>query len=185
MYAVVGYLDKQTEQNVKSIGNELFEQNITDYATGEQGYRPHITFASFEEIDVKVFATELELYFSNCKQIQLTFPSLGIFLNTGILYLAPRVSESLLHFHKNFHDAIEPFKDGGNSLYSPENWVPHCTITAYLNQEQLLKAVEHCNGAITPLKGTISEVGLIKVNFNDEDKVTGELLSVISLKEDS
>ncbi|MBW9159249.1 hypothetical protein [Clostridium tagluense] len=50
-YALVGYLDNETESCFKKLWKDLSENNITQYGVETKGRRPHITIADYDNLD--------------------------------------------------------------------------------------------------------------------------------------
>ncbi len=50
-YALVGYLDNETEKNFRRLWSDLNEKNITQYGIENRGKRPHITIADYDNLE--------------------------------------------------------------------------------------------------------------------------------------
>lgn len=50
LYAIIGYFDGLTENNIVKLWEELREKEITDYPFRRKGHCPHLTFSSFTEL---------------------------------------------------------------------------------------------------------------------------------------
>jgi 2'-5' RNA ligase len=95
---------------------------------------PHITLASFDNSSpgngAKISTLAQSMAAAQPVAPTVRFVSFGMFpgKDRTSLFLAPVVDVALLDFHKKFHELAA--KDGlqNSKLYSPGNWVPHCTL---------------------------------------------------------
>lgn len=173
MYAIIGYLDHETETKISDLRNDLNEAGIAGL-----GMRPHITLATHANLHLETFKRELESYFINASVVPLFFPSLGMFLNSGTLYLSPTKNEILNSFHLGYHEKFNEQTDPA-SLYSPSQWVPHCTIAMHLTHQELVQAFDFSARKVQPFYATLTSIGLIQLQYEgDVCTSVKELLTV-------
>lgn len=169
VYALVGYLDYETEDYLKSLWKYLSENNITQYGVDKKSMRPHITIADYEKLSVDIFVGMLNEYYNNKSKINIDLNILGAFINTGTLFLAPTLSTQLLHFHKSHHDHFKAFNEDEKSFYIPGMWTPHCTIASRLNEDNMVRAFRYCKKNLNKIHGKLNEIALIEVELNHEN----------------
>ncbi|WP_197089611.1 2'-5' RNA ligase family protein [Bacillus sp. SA1-12] len=145
MYGFKAIFDENTEQMIKDNWKELKENSISFYAYEVEDRKPHITLASYIDLNKADFIKQMDVVYDYKPTIDITFNTIGSFLNSGALFFAPTVTNDLLEFHSNHHRNFEQFKDEPNSLYLPDNWIPHCTIANRLYPDQLSKAFNYCS----------------------------------------
>ncbi|ANX11275.1 hypothetical protein ABE41_004600 [Fictibacillus arsenicus] len=162
MYGILGFLDRDTEEKIDELRQGMKEAGITDY-----GMRPHVTIATHHELEVEFFKKEMEEYFKNQSAIELFFPSIGMFLNSGTLYAAPTKDPSLTDFHSRYHKRFMGITDS-KSLYVPAQWVPHCTIASHLTHEKLVEAFDYSVKYLEPFTAKIESVELLELVFDDD-----------------
>lgn len=168
MYGVVAHFDQDTELYIKHIWKELSDNAISKYADEVQDRRPHITIAGYDsDLDVKKFINDFDCFYESKKQLLITMNSIGTFLNTGILYLAPIPSKELITFHANHHSFFEKYRMNAESQYLPNNWIPHCTIANRLNDENFKEALSYCTKKIEIISANIVEVSVIKAIYEN------------------
>jgi 2'-5' RNA ligase len=165
MYGVIAIFDESTDRAIRDIWQGLSDNSISYYAGEVIDRVPHITLASYETLDEKSFKLKMNEVYKEQKSIDLTFNSLGSFLNSGTLYLSPVMTKDLdaLHFHH--HRAFEEFSEHASPFYLPERWTPHCTLANRLSSGKLALAFTYCSD-ISALIGKINKIGLIKVQGN-------------------
>ena len=113
---------------------ELTENSI------EQGFKPpHITMTFVENCDEEKLLEYTEHYFKE-NTVKLMINSIGIF-SGGFVFYAPKVTEELLAFHRDYCEGIRSFGDLAWDLYCPKNWTPHIALTGALGEDELIKAV--------------------------------------------
>lgn len=167
-YALVGYLDSETETCLQSLWKALSENNITQYGVDTKGKRPHITIADYDELDKERFMGILNKFYNNKTKIAISLNILGTFINTGTLFLAPTLSTELLDFHSSHHNYLKEFNENENSFYLPCRWTPHCTIASRLSEENMVQAFKYCKNNLYKINGKLSEIALIEVKLNDD-----------------
>lgn len=99
MYAVIACFDTKTESTIRTLWYELKVRGISEYAFEVENRTPHVTLASYETLMVEPFIHQMDAWYPMQSGFEVMFQSIGSFLSTSILYLAPVVDEALLHFH--------------------------------------------------------------------------------------
>lgn len=163
MYGVVALFDERTDQIIKNIWAELKEKSISYYADEVVDRKPHLTLASYHNLDKIRFIEQLDEFYENKSEIDIMFQSIGSFLNTGILFFTPNVTKDMIEFHENFHSQFKQFNDNPNSMYLPGKWVPHCTLANRLSSDQLVEAYKYCLYRNDTIVGKIKEIGIIEM----------------------
>ncbi|GHH99462.1 2'-5' RNA ligase family protein [Neobacillus kokaensis] len=164
MYGLIAIFDETTEQLIKTIWKELYERSISAYAYEVEDRIPHITLASYNNLNISDFIEQINEIYENQPAIDIKFNSIGSFLNSGALFYSPTMTKDLFEFHANHHKKFEQFNDDPNSLYIPDHWIPHCTIANRLSLEKLTEAFHYCTKRISTIQGKIVGVALIDVS---------------------
>ena len=163
MYALVACFDTRTETTVRELWDELSLRGISQYAFEVENRTPHVTLASYETLSVEAFIQQMDEWYPMQSRFELTFQSIGSFLNTNILYLTPLVDDRLLHFHRRHHDVFQTFHDSDSSMYVPSRWVPHCTLANRLSETKYVEAVTYMMRYGKTIQGFITRVELIRL----------------------
>ncbi len=174
MFAVIALFDKHTEDFIRRIWIELEEHSISSYAFEIENRRPHITLASYTNLDLEDFISQLDDFYENKPVIPISFSSVGTFLKTGIIYYSPTMTSQLYTLHRSHHQHFGLFLES-DSLYSPEQWIPHCTLANRLSHNQLLAAFSYCSQQ-PKLDGKIEAISIIEVTD------TGKINTVFTKK---
>ncbi|MFB7141122.1 2'-5' RNA ligase family protein [Gottfriedia sp. NPDC056225] len=183
MYGVVALFDEKTEKMIRDIWSELRESSISFYADEVIDRKPHITLASYNQLNLSKFTEQMDKLYENELEINITLNSIGSFLNTGIFYYSPIVTKDLIEFHENFHAQFKQFNDNPKSMYLPGSWVPHCTLANRLTPEKLSEAYNYCLDRNDPIVGKIQEIGVIElVNKNNAPIVYSKSLNAKTRK---
>lgn len=168
MYGVVAHFDQDTELYIKRIWKELSVNAVSKYAEEVQDRRPHITIAGYDsDVDIEKLIRDFDYFYKSKKQLSITMNSLGTFLNTGILFVAPVPSKELLTFHANHHSFFEKYQKHAEAQYLPNHWIPHCTIANRLNDENLKEAVSYCTKRMERIHAVIIEISVIKAIYEN------------------
>lgn len=163
MYGVIAKFDENTDQIIKDIWRELREKSISFYADEVVNRVPHITLASYGEININEFIDEINSFYDDKKGFEIIFNSIGSFLNSGTLFLSPVVNSQLLEFHTHHHKYFQKYNDNPNSLYLPDKWLPHCTLANRLTPEKLSEAFMYCLQRNDSINGIIKEIAVIEM----------------------
>ncbi|WP_422660601.1 2'-5' RNA ligase family protein [Paenibacillus sp. EC2-1] len=169
MYGVIALFDEQTEQMIRNIWDELTERSISFYADEVVDRKPHITLASYNHFIKSDFIKQMDDFYNNAPELDISFSSIGSFLRSGALYFTPIVTRELLDFHSNHHKRFVLFNDDPESLYLPDRWIPHCTIANRLSPEKLAEGFHYCSRRNDAIYGKITEVAIIE--FMDKSNV--------------
>ncbi len=168
VYAVVGYLDYETEDKFKNLWQVLSEKNITHYGFETKGKRPHITIADYHQLDKEKFINLFQHFYNEKQKVTISLNTLGTFIGTGTLFMAPTLSTELLDFHQEHHEIFKEFNKDKNSFYLPGFWVPHCTIASRLDDSNMLEAFNYCQTDLAKWVGQLSEIALIQIKLNEK-----------------
>ncbi|GGH77161.1 2'-5' RNA ligase [Pullulanibacillus pueri] len=176
MYGFIALFDQETENKIKQVWKKLKEEEISFYAEEVEDRRPHVTLASYNELNVDSFIGDAQEVYKNKAKFKILFHSLGTFLNSGLLFLAPTMTASLLEFHCNHHRGLTKYNDNPDSLYLPNSWAPHCTLANRLSPEKLKDAFLYCTQNLRPLQGEINEVALIQTIYENQKCVKAPIV---------
>ncbi|MCG8353637.1 MAG: 2'-5' RNA ligase family protein [Chloroflexales bacterium] len=124
---------------------------------GLAGYRPHITFAVYED-GYKALLVSLA---APTPMFPTRLDALGIFPEAGVLFLAPRMSQALFNLHRQVLHVFEALDKPSviTDLLLPDRWMPHCTLVGRLTPAQLLGVIEAGQRNWTPVQGDAVENG--------------------------
>ena len=96
--------------------------------TDQQHVPPHLSLQTYTQTDPITLKAAVENSISQWKEIPLTFSSIGFFKQTGTIFAAPGIPKALIDLHLAVHSGTRDIS-GQNSLYKPDNWVPHATLS--------------------------------------------------------
>lgn len=164
MYGFIATFDERTEQSIKEIWKELKDESISFYAYEVENRTPHITLASYNNLNEMEFIKRMTSVYDNMSTIDIRFNTIGSFFNSGTLLLLPVMTTDIFRLHTNHHEYFESFNDNPRSLYLPNDWIPHCTIANRLTSEKLKEAFSYCSNRQYSIVGKIKELSLIKIS---------------------
>lgn len=160
-YAIVVFFDKSQSSPIENVIEELAIKNVSPFMFNNS--IPHITLAIYDEINGKHSEEIINNFAYKFKPPSLMFSHIGLFRSkmNGI-FAAPIVTESLLQFHKHFHDHFSG--EGINSWvsYKPGNWVPHCTLGFDVAYDKIDAAFSICKSLKLPISISIASIGIME-----------------------
>jgi 2'-5' RNA ligase len=175
MYAVEFFFEDAFEERVKDLWSCLKIDGISSFMADIEELRPHVTVAVYSSgLPVQQFISHLAATARGMSRMNVTFDAVSAFPTSGTVFLAPTMTSALFVAHRNYYHDLAEYNsfDSYNGLNFPDNWSPHCTLAARLNQDQLNKALKYCISRFEPTRGTITEIGLVKLEF-----VSGKCIS--------
>lgn len=155
--------DPATEQAIRTLWSRLADAGI--FVRGLSGYPPHITLTVYDVERVDPYENVLTPMASDLAPFPILLESLGIFPENGVLFLAPRMSETLFTLHRT---TIQAFMNMGKAdqpsptddLLLPNFWTPHATLAGSLTSQQMLQALEICLRHWAPIRGQATGIGM-------------------------
>lgn len=156
------------QKAIKDFWKELSDAQLSQYAYEVTDREPHITLASFDEGTPKddIIKSLEDLTLPN-SPIDISFTSIGSFINANIIFLSPIKNQQMTQLHSNIHRQLGTYIDK-NSLYSPNNWVPHLTIANRIAEDKLDKTYHYCLKHLPIFKGKIIGIKLISITLNNQ-----------------
>ncbi len=123
-YAVMCLFDEKTNNEFK-----IIEENLQIVGIKSRSIPPHITLGAYVNIEENTLVEWTKKFCEENSKISVNFSHLGVF-NQNVLFVAPRVSKELLHFHELFHQKYDENCGEIGFLYSLKSnkWVPHATV---------------------------------------------------------
>lgn len=163
MYGMIALFDERLEQQIKEIWEGLKREEITSYAFEVADRQPHITLAGYGNLNVEAYVELMDSFYRSKETVNLTFSSLGTFIQSSALFLSPTISSGLKSLYSEHHHIFAEFNDNAESLYLPDSWIPHCTLANRLSKEKMKDAFEYCTDIVKPISGKVVEVALIEL----------------------
>lgn len=183
MYWIVALFDEQTEQSIANIWKELSDNEISFYGEEYKDGRPHLTLGSYEELDKDEYMRLLEKFYSDKSSFDITFNTIGSFLNYNTLFLSPTMTKELMEFQNQHHEYFKKFSDAANAYYLPDQWIPHCTLANKLSDEKLSEAFHFCLRRHQTLHGKITEIALIELASEKDGIIEAPIIYTKHLNE--
>ncbi|WP_270181924.1 2'-5' RNA ligase family protein [Alkalihalobacillus sp. CinArs1] len=181
MFWVVALFDKNTEQEIKAIWEELKQNSISFYSEEVKDARPHLTLGHYYELDKEAFIEGMKTFYEAKGCFEITFNTIGSFLNYQTLFLSPTHTKKLLELHSNHHDFFSELSTNANPYYEPDQWIPHCTLANNLSSDKLSEAFNYCMKRIQTIEGRVEEIALIELV--DEEGFDAPIIYKKPLKE--
>lgn len=161
-YAIVMCFDPETERKIRTVWEKLAGGGV-NFSPLNSGWRPHISLAVFDRLDVADAKAKLELFSSGISSFRLMLSNLGVFAGEeSVLFLSPVVNERLLRTHRDLHRLFEDYADAEWEYYLEERWVPHCTLAERLPRSIVPKAAEIACEISLPINALAEDIALVE-----------------------
>ena len=163
-YAVELVFDDDSQNTINEIRKLLDVNGVHDEAVKLN----HISIGDYYTNDVEGLREKV-LEFSECiKPFEIILCSVGTFMTKeNVIFLEPIMTEELRSVHKKFIDFMSDFDGKLNQYYNVDKWMPHCTISIRLSDEELFKGFRLLKENIRlPIKVIIEKIDLIQYPLN-------------------
>ena len=161
---VVLLFDPDSERRVRDDWNILADAGVSR-SMSAPGFRPHLSLTVGEDFDIDSLGRSLESISNGAQGFDVRMPSLGVFVDTGVVYLAVTPAAALLDLHRRVDSATAGLSGTIHAWYRPDDWMPHVTVAFDLEPEGLSRAVRLL--ADHPLKLTARAESLAIVEGDD------------------
>lgn len=162
-YAVVGYFDPISDEKVKELWRGLADIGVDDYLINSAN-NPHIKFAMFESMDLKLAEKEIHLLSEKIKKINIHFKKYGVYpTDNPFLTLDIADNIEIMNLHMEIQKTFNEFGTKFNSDYFTSGiWKPDCQLTISFDKSKLYTAVNYLVGTSLPFDGCLEKVGIIE-----------------------
>jgi 2'-5' RNA ligase len=162
--AVELYFDSASEEIIRDLWRAIAAAGFPSSLL-EAGYRPHISLAICESLDVAAIRPALSSFAGNLSPFSCTLSHIGIFPTMqGVLFLGPTVTTELLDLHASFHTLFASYARDQHEYYLPGRWVPHCTLTYDISTPEIAGAMMTACQASLPIEVKLEEIGISDVS---------------------
>ena len=162
-YAVVGYFDKETDEKIRGLWQDLMINGVDDYLYHSEN-NPHIKFAMYENLEEINIVDEIRSIAKQAKSIDVIFKSYSFYPNEQPFFnIDMAVSMELLRLQAEIREKCDKFSELlPIDFFDMGIWKPDCQLTREIDKTQLLNAVNYLYKRKLPIKGKLERIGLIK-----------------------
>lgn len=157
-YAIVLYLDRETEDRIAYMMRRLAESGANTYMLDNK-IPPHITLAMFEKENEDGLTETVECFARDIHCFDVYFESIGVF-NPAVIFLSPVVTEYLTGIHRTVHGCLSKIIADMDGNYTPDHWVPHASLGVKMTGAELLGAFEAVQREFAAFTGTVTHIAL-------------------------
>lgn len=139
--------------------------------------RPHLTLACFNDVNEQKCTEQLKNFAQNHKVIPAHIGSIGMFNDTKTIFASPIMTQSMYRLQAELYECLKDHDTTGWEWYSPNIWVPHCTLALTGEDEESIfyKASDLILHEFKKMSGEFVAIGLVKITFPVNEICTIEL----------
>lgn len=167
-YAVALYFDEKSQAQLLSMMEDLCRAGVNSYLL-DVGIRPHITLAYWKDqkgIDV---TDAIKRFAQAVKRTKVLFSGIGIFpSDPKVVYLSPVKDDALIKLHQGLYGELAGKIENFSQNYTPDYWVPHCTLATKLTEAEVLKSITTLLKVEFPIEAQLSRIELLKCEQLEE-----------------
>lgn len=162
-YAVVGYFDKETDEKIRELWQDLMINSVDDYLYHSEN-NPHIKFVMYENLEEINIVDEIRSIAKQTKSIDVIFKSYSFYPNERPFFnIDMAVSMELLRLQAEIREKCDKFSEVlPINFFDRGIWKPDCQLTREIDKTKLLSAVNCLYERKLPIKGKVERIGLIK-----------------------
>jgi len=162
-FAIELFFDDTLTAAVRRIWQDLAEAGVSSQML-EGGYRPHISLGICDELDIEGFTSAMSVQKMPLLPVMLAY--IGLFqCQPGVVFLGGTTTRLLLAHHAMLQEQCRAFAKGCWPEYDVDVWIPHCTLAADLDEDQIGRAVRVCRQSSLPLQGQFQAIGISEVSL--------------------
>ena len=155
------FFDGSSESRIRDLWNQF--ASFGSPFMRDSGVRPHITLFACDSVDLTAASTLLDRFATETFSFPISLASFGFFpASLPVAFLAAKVTSELLGMHARLFAEFSALAAGASALYSPKQWIPHCTLAPELSPQHLGFALDACCSFGLPLACIASEIGLVE-----------------------
>lgn len=176
-YAIELYFDIETERKIMRLSNMIASNGISTRFV-EWKTRPHVTLACYNDVDEDSCKKLLSEFVEGEKAFPAYLTSVGMFTDTKTIFISPLMNSNLHGLQRRLYELLHDFNNKGWKWYSPDGWVPHCTLALNREDEEdaFYKASELVLRNFHKMEGVFCKIGLVKVTYPVHEVFTLNLL---------
>ena len=175
-YAIELYFDKETEKTFFQLAQRVADEKLSTKFL-ECKTRPHLTLACFNDVDEEACAEQLKIFAQSHPAIPAYIGSIGMFNDTKTIFASPIMNKSMYQLQTELHECLKEHDATGWEWYSPDRWVPHCTLalTGEDDDSVFYKASDLLLREFKKTSGKFVAIGLVKITFPVKEIYTTKL----------
>ncbi|NCC32283.1 MAG: 2'-5' RNA ligase family protein [Chloroflexia bacterium] len=130
------------------------------------GMRPHVTLLAGSQLHTYALRPLLSAIAATTPPFEISFATAATFLaRDGIVFLAPTPTLALLQIQQTLYHAVVATGISVGSHYTPEMWIPHCTLAVGLTDAQAARAIAICREYVVAIYGRIVALGAVDIRL--------------------
>ena len=153
--------DEEAEATIRGSWTALADAGISRSMLAP-GIRPHLSLSVCDGSDLPRLRTRLGSLAEETEGFALGLPSLGVFADTGVLYLAVTPRRALFALHRRVDSVCAAGSRALEDWYRPDGWMPHVTLAFGLDADGLAAAIRLLAGAPRKLTARAESLALIE-----------------------
>lgn len=127
MHGIVALLDEEHTARVEALWEELHKS--CGLTCVQMTPVPHFSWHIAEKYDFKQLEEKLALITRQTHPFTIRTAGLGVFMGENpVVYIQIVKDYQLLELHQHIWEETQPMGSGVNSLYAPDQWMPHITL---------------------------------------------------------
>ena len=163
-YAVELVFDEESQKVINDLRIKLNENGVHDEAVKLN----HVSIGDYKTDNIEELKNRVIEFSKTIKPFELSLVSVGTFMTKeNVIFLEPIMTSELINVHKRFIEYMKDFDGELNQYYDIDKWMPHCTISIRLSDDELFKEIELLKEIINlPIKVKVDKIDIINYPFN-------------------
>ena len=175
-YAIELYYDPATEKELFRLAKCVADAGLSTGFLAWQT-RPHLTLACFNDVDEEACAEQLRAFAQEHPVMPAYIGAIGMFNDTRTIFASPVMHRGMYRLQAEVHECFRDYDTTGWEWYTPDRWVPHCTLALTRDDEDSVfyRASDLLLHEFRKLSGEFVAIGLVKVTCPVQELCTAAL----------
>lgn len=168
MYAIISELDLQANLKLEKLRTECL--SACKLEIPQLRWPFHLTWQSAESYQLSEIEQRVRMIARMFAPVELNVDGIGIFTGKNpVLYFTITRTPAISGLNQTLWESLLPFAGGMNTLFSPEEWVPH--ISFIYGEAKASKAISCVVEQLIPLQlGMTIKIETISLVYDQDDK---------------
>lgn len=163
-YAIELVFAEESQKVIDDLRIKLSKHGVHDEAVKLN----HISIGDYKTDNIEELKEKVIEFSKTIKPFELSLVSVGTFMTKeNVIFLEPVMTSELIEIHRRFIDFMKDFDGVLNAYYDIDKWMPHCTISIRLSDQELFKGMKILKEIIKlPIKVKVEKIDIINYPFN-------------------
>ncbi len=167
-YGVLILFDEKGNSFVQNLWQKIADAGITGAMSQIENCKPHLSLALYQGCSVDLIEKKAKEFAEEHNSFEIQFSSFGLFTTPmRPFFLGVTRNEPLNSIHTKWHEKEGLCENEANTLYKPDSWVPHITLSMGINKFNYEEALECVFETHLPFNCMATTIAITEFDMTD------------------